>query len=238
MAQATGAKGTQKALDKAQQIGAGFLDELKNLSSAIEAANETRKGENGGMGGDNVDAMKAAADPALAVPGAPVAPGAEMAAPMAPEVPVAAPVPAVESVEDQAVALLLGTDVPQRISRGAHHRELSEAVRSFCPMLDTRQRTRVIDRISSVVNMPQDANIRVSFSVGDHRLLADVAQFGSVTEALVDRTRGRRACLASVEELQGAITALRRGDGAHALLANTLSESVAGFSDRRLVRPR
>jgi len=235
MAQATGAKGTQKALDKAQQIGAAFLDELKNLGAALDKANEVMKGENSGMGGDNVDAMKAAQEPAVPGAAAPVdpmaAPAAPVVDPVMPAAPVA-PVPAVESVEDQAVAHLLGTNVPERIARGAHHRELSEAVRSFCPSLDTRQRARVIDRIRSVVHMPQDANVRVAFSLKDHRLLSDVARFGSVTEALADRTRGRKAALASVAELQGVIRALQGGDSAHQMLAWSLSESVSSCVDR------
>jgi len=244
MAQATGAKGTQKALDKAQQIGASFLDELKNLGGALDKANEVMKGENGGMGGDTVDQMKAAAEapvPGVDPAAAPLDPAAAdplaaAPAPVAPAPVAAAPV-VPESIEDRAVAVLLETDIPQRIVGGAHHRELSEAVRSFCPSLDTRQRTRVIDRIRSVVNVPTNANVRVSFSTRDHRLLSDVARFGSVTEALVDRTRGRRATLASVEELRGAIKALQSGGSTHALLARTLSESISGF-DRRLVQPR
>ena len=233
MAQATGAKGTQRALEKAQQIGSGFLDDLKNLGVALEKANETMKGENGGMGGDNMDAMKQAQDMQAAPPVA-NGNGEEMGAPAAPMAPTPAPVaptpalaPAAAESVDQAISALLHTDLVERIAKGEPHRSLNEALQSYCPKLGVRERVQVIDRLKSLTSIPKGATLKASFNAADHRLLAQVVPFGSLAEGLVDRTRGNRSTLASTDELLDAVKYLKeRGKAPHLLLANVLGGSI------------
>jgi len=232
MAQATGQKRTKSAIDKAQQLGAKFLDEIKAMGAALDKANEIMKSENGGMGGDNMDQMQQAAAMNGNGDGAPVVPGAEAApvpdVPVAPAVPpVPAPTP-VESVVDRALsALIESTDIPGRVIGGEHFRSLNESIRGHCPELTTRQRVQVIDRLSAVSQVPTNANMEVSFNTADHRLLAQVASFGSVTEGLVDRTRGNRTTLASRGELQEAVRVLQtKGASEHVMLAHVLTKAL------------
>lgn len=238
MAQATGAKRTQRELEKAQQMAASFLDELKTLGDQLDKANEAMKAEQGGMGGDTLDAMKQAQDaqangePAVPVE-VPATPAPAPAVP-APEPGVqaaAAPaIPSMESVDadiNAAIMTLMETSLPERIAQGEHYRTLNETVRGYCPTLTTRQRVRTIDRMKAIVNVPTDAALRLSFGAADHRLLSETVPFASPLEGLVDRTRGGRETLASVVELTEAVAVLRkRGRTEHVMLADTLEAAL------------
>ena len=240
MAQATGAKRTIKELEKAQALAATFLDDLKALAMQVDKANEVMKGENGGVGGDNLDAMKqAAAAPAPGAPAAtPVTPPATPAAPApasaaAPTAP-AAPA-AMESIEtaDEAVAALLDTPIAERIANGEGYRSLNESISSYMPHLGVRERVEAIDRIKAMTSVPLDASMRVQFNKVDHRLLSEAVPYGSLAGVLVSRTRGGAGTLASVGELRHAISALRRhGKSAHTMLAATLEAAMTGQNSR------
>jgi hypothetical protein len=230
MAQATGAKRTQKELAKAQQLAATFLDDIQNLAAQVDKANEVMKGENGGMGGDNLDAMKQMQANGAATPPAPTPAPAPAASPAVPAT------PALESVEtaDQAVALLLDTPLAERIARGEDYRSLNEAISGYMPNLDVRARVEAIDRIKAVTSVPADASLRVEFNPVDHRLLAEAVPFGSLAGVLVQRTRGGARTLASESEMHHAITALRKhGKAAHLMLANTLEAAIGGRGSLR-----
>ena len=96
----------------------------------------------------------------------------------------------------------------------------------------------MIDRIKAVTQVPVDATARVSFNAADHRLLSEVAQFGSLTESLVDRTRGGRTTLASKQELTGAIRALQEcGESPHQMLAGVLAGAMPQESTSEASRP-
>lgn len=226
MAKAAGMKRSAGVLDKAQTMGASFLDELQKIGGVLDKANETLKGENGGVGGDTVDQP-------VPVPGAPApAPmngnGVEPApAPVEPAPVEPAPItPAVESV-NAALAIIMETDIPDRIISGEDYRSLNEAIRGHCPQLDVRARIAIIERIKTAGSMPADAALRLTFSSRDHRMLAEVATFGSLTEGLVERTIGGRQTLASVSELTEAVNSLRRrGKATHALLADALENAL------------
>ena len=226
MAQATGAKKTAAAIDKAQQVAAKFLDDIKTLGDAIEKANETMKGENGGMGGDTLDQMQAAAA------GAPPVPGAPAPAPDAMEAPAAAPLPAepvgaVESV-NAAIVRVMQTDIPGRIKAGEEYRSLNEAVSSYCPGITIRESVQVIDRIKAMTLAPEGQQVRLKLDPRDQRLLEGVARYGSDTSALLQRTRSGRDVLASTREMESAIRDLGRGGSvAHTMLARVLSEGIA-----------
>jgi hypothetical protein len=190
------------------------------------------------MGGDNVDAMKQMAaangngDAAAAGAPAPAPAAVPPAAPVAGAAPApAAPAPPMESITtaDAAVAALLDTPIAERIARGEDYRSLNEAILSYMPHLDVRERVEAIDRIKAVLSVPADASLRVQFNPVDHRMLTEAVPFGSLAGVLVARTRGGTRTLASTQELQHAISALRKhGKSAHAMLANTLESAVGG----------
>jgi predicted kinase len=225
MAQATGMNKTKGLLDKVQQQGASFLDELKGMGDLLQKANESMKSENGGMGGDNVDAVK---QQAAAMAGG--------AAP-APASPVDATVPApADPAVSEAIGKVLGTKFMDAIKQGEHYRALNESLTSYCPMLDVRQRTQVIDRLKAMTMLPEDASLRVAFSRADHRILSESATYGSVVSGLATRTASGRNTLASLNELQEAIKALRvRGGGAQLHLADSLERAI---TRERLVEDR
>lgn len=239
MAQATNAKRTQKELAKAQQLAATFLDDIQALAAQVDKANEVMKGENGGMGGDNVDAMKqmqaAGANgnggtPAAAPPAPGATPALSPAGAGAPPAPPAGGVPpaAIESVSG-AVAFLLDTDIPDRIAQGADYRSLNEAVSGYCPRLSVHERVAAIDRIKTMLSIPPDASIKVQFNPVDHRLLSEAVSFGSLAGVLVSRTRDGMATYASAGELRHAVESLRKyGKSPHMMLANTLDAAVGG----------
>lgn len=221
MAQATGAKRTQKELAKAQVQAATFLDDLQALAAQVDRANETMKGENGGMGGDNLEAMKAlaAANPAAVPPATP------------PATP-AAPAPKVESA-DQAIRALAETDIPDRIVRGEDYRSLNESISSRCPRLSARQRIEVIERFKALANVPNDPTMRIQFGATDHRLLTEAATFGSRVSALVERTRNGGMTLASEAEVRSAIEGLRKkGKAGHLMLADVLEGAITDAAGR------
>jgi hypothetical protein len=231
MAQATGMKKTQGLLEKAQQAGAKFLDEIKTMGDLVQKANESMKAENGGMGGDNMDAIKQQAaamngNGAEAAPTpapAPAEPAVPAPAPAAPAVPAPAPDVAV----GEAISSVIGTPFMEAVKSGADYRALNESLRGYCPTLNTRQRTQVIDRLKAVALLPENANLRVGFSAADHRLLAESATFGSMTAALADRTSGNRQTYASPDELNEAVRSLRTKGGAmHLHLAETLERGL------------
>lgn len=229
MAQATGMKKTQGLLEKAQQAGAKFLDEIKSMGDLVQKANESMKAENGGMGGDNMDAIKQQAAAMAGNGEAAPAPTPEPAAPApapAPAPTAPAPAPA-DAAVGEAISTVMGTPFMEAIKRGESYRALNESLRGYCPTLDTRQRTQVIDRLKAVALLPEDANLRVGFSHADHRLLSEVATFGSMTAALVDRTSGSRQTYASPSELREAVSSLRAKGGAmHTHLAETLERGL------------
>jgi len=226
MAKASGMNRAAGALEKAQTLGASFLDDLQKIGGAIDKANEVLKGENGGVGGDTVDQPMEPVDgngaPALAPA---LAPG-DGAAPTPEFAPTATPT--AESV-NAALAIIMETDLPERIIGGEDYRTLNESILGHCPYLDVRERIDIIERIKTIGSMPVDATMRLTFSARDHRLLADVAMFGSLTEGLVERTSGGRQTLASVSELTEAVNSLRRrGKSTHALLAEILENELTG----------
>ena len=233
MAKASGMTRAAGALEKAQQAGANYLDELQKIGALVDKANEVLKSENGGMGGDTVDQMQAAQNGEMngaPVPAVPPVNGAPAPAP-APVPAAPAPAPAAESV-NAAITALMETDIPERIANGEAHYDLSEAIRGYCPALGVRERAQVIDRIQAMLRIPTDVAHKVSFNAADHRLLSEVATFGSLTEGLADRTRGGRTTLASASELEEAALVLRtRGKAEHVMLAEVLTQALPGMSE-------
>jgi len=144
--------------------------------------------------------------------------------------PVAAP-PATDPVVGEAISVVLGTPFMETLKSGASYRELNESLMSYCPTLDVRKRTQVIDRLKAMAALPENASLRVGFGRTDHKLLSEAAQFGSITAGLSDRTSGGRQTLASAVELQEAIKALRqRGSSMHVHLAETLERGMVQAS--------